>query len=127
MKRGFKALSSVIAAVALAAGAVFAAGYESISGAQLEAMMKDGEKLVIIDVREPELYAQGHIPGAVNIPYETARKRILKELDRDERNVFVCHGGPMGDELAGILVENGFRHVYNLRGGMRWWRGPVTK
>lgn len=105
----------------------FAAGYTRVTGPELEKMMKDGSPIVIVDVREPELYARGHIPGAMNIPYEDgAHKRILKELKPSDRVVFVCHGGPMGDELAGILVNNGYPRVYNLIGGMRKWQGAYS-
>ena len=89
-------------------------------------MMKE-EKPVIVDVREPELFSAGHIPGAVNIPYDSAKERILKELSPGDTIVFVCHGGPMGDELAEVLVKEGYPRVYNLRGGMRWWRGPLER
>ncbi|MDP2690659.1 MAG: rhodanese-like domain-containing protein, partial [Deltaproteobacteria bacterium] len=41
------------------------AGHKVISGPELEAMMNDGKPVVIVDVREPELYAKKHVPGAV--------------------------------------------------------------
>lgn len=107
---------------------VYAAGHKVITGTELEAMMKDGSGLVIVDVREPELYAKGHVPGAINIQYEdNAHARILKELSPKDRIVFICHGGPMGDELSGILVKNNYTHVYNVAGGMRKWKGPMAR
>ena len=110
-----------------AAGLTLAAGHKMIKGSELEGMMNDGSPLVIVDVREPELYKEGHIPGAINIPYDGAHERVLKELKPSDRIVFVCHGGPMGDELAGILVENGYLSVHNLKGGMRWWSGDLVR
>jgi len=105
-----------------------AAGHKIINGDQLKAMMNDGAPIVIVDVREPELYAEGHVSGAINIPYEDdSQQRILKELSPGERIVFICHGGPMGDELSEILVRNNYPNVYNLIGGMRMWKGPVVK
>lgn len=107
---------------------VVAAGHKVISGPELEAMMKDGAPIVVVDVRESELYAKGHVPGAINIPYEDASQtRILRELSPKDRIVFICHGGPMGDELAEILVRNNYADVYNVAGGMRRWKGPVVK
>lgn len=106
----------------------YAAGHKVITGQELEAMMKDGAGIVIVDVREPELYAKGHVPGAINIQYEdNAHTRILKELSPKDRIVFICHGGPMGDELSEILVKNNYPNVYNVAGGMRKWRGPISK
>ena len=103
-----------------------ASGLMTIDGAQMEALMADGRPLVIVDVREPELFAAGRIRGAINIPYDDARLRVFKELSPEDRIVFVCHGGDMGDELGHLLVENGYTSVYNLRGGMKKWRGEVV-
>lgn len=104
-----------------------AAGLKTIEGKELVAMMSDGRGIVIVDVREPELFSAGHIKGAINIPYDTAKPRILKELAPADRIVFVCHGGPMGDELGSLLVKNGYQDVYNLKGGMKKWKGDVVQ
>lgn len=80
----------------------------------------------IVDVREPELFAKGHIPGAINLPWPDAKTRAPVELQPSQDIVLVCHGGPMGDELAAILAAKGFAKVRNLAGGMNGWSGPVT-
>lgn len=105
---------------------VEASGLVTIDGGQLEELMRDGGPLVIVDVREPELFTEGRIRGAVNIPYDGARRRIFKELSPRDRIVFVCHGGPMGDELGHLLAGNGYQSVYNLKGGMKKWKGEVV-
>lgn len=106
--------------------ATFAAGHMRIDGPELRNMMESGQKLVIVDVREPELFKDGHVPGAINIPYDGAKQRILKELSPKDTIVFICHGGPMGDELGAMLTANGYKKVYNVMGGMWKWKGPVT-
>ena len=98
-----------------------------VDGAKLQTMMGDGKPMVIVDVREPELFAKGHIKKAINIPYDGAKSRVLKELSPKDRIMFVCHGGPMGDELGKMLVNNGYPDVHNLAGGMKKWRGVVVK
>jgi rhodanese-related sulfurtransferase len=115
-------LSLAIVLIALPAPA---AELTTIDGPQLEAMQADGKPIVIVDVREPELFAKGHIKGAINIPYDDARPRIVKELSPTDRIVFVCHGGPMGDKLGKLLAGKGYPEVYNLKGGMKKWKGPV--
>lgn len=120
-------MALLVCAAVLAASLATAAGLTTIPGAQLEAMMADGRKLVIVDVREPELFAAGHIRGAINIPYDDARPRIVKELAPEDRIVFVCHGGPMGDELGQLLAEKGYPSVFNLKGGMKKWKGGVVR
>ena len=105
-----------------------AAGLKTIDGKTLEALMSDGKSLVIVDVREPELFSKSHIKGAINIPDDVvAKSRVLKELSPKDRVVFVCHGGPMGDDLGKLLVQNGYPDVYNLAGGMKKWKGAVVK
>jgi len=99
----------------------------TIDGKELQTMMSDGKPLVIVDVREPELFSAGHIKGAINIPYDDAKPRVFKELFRKDRIVFVCHGGPMGNELGRLLVNNGYPDVYNLAGGMKKWTGETVK
>ncbi len=83
------------------------------------------KKLVIVDVREPELFNKGHIPGAINLPYPGVKKSALAQLKPDQEIVFICHGGPMGDELVNILSAKGYGNVRNLAGGMDDWKGPV--
>lgn len=100
---------------------------KTIDGKELDALMSDGKPLVIVDVREPELFSKGHIKGAINIPDDVAKSRVLKELSPKDRIVFVCHGGPMGDELGKLLAKNDYPDVYNLAGGMKKWKGEVVK
>ena len=106
---------------------VVAAGLSTIDGAQLRALMADGKPLTIVDVREPDEFAAGHIAGAMNMPYDGAKVRVLKELTPSQRIVFICHGGPMGDELGKLLAAKGYPAVYNLKGGMKHWNGPVVR
>src|SRR3972149_1905006 len=72
---------NILLVIILCAASAFAAGpHKVITGEELQALMKDGQPVKIVDVREPELFKSGHVPGAVNIPYDTAHGRILKEL-----------------------------------------------
>src|SRR5580704_2076694 len=53
-----------------------AADLITVDGAKLQTMMADGKPMVIVDVREPELFAKGHIKKAINIPYDGAKPRV---------------------------------------------------
>ena len=129
MKRAFKVTLVLLPLLFLSISTVLAAGYQRISGPTLVEFLGDSTPEIIIDVREPELFARGHIPGAINIEYGDAKKTGLDGIteNREARIVFVCHGGPMGDKLSKKLVARGYINVYNLIGGMRRWDGPVTK
>lgn len=120
----FAALAVIL--LMITSGLACAAEVKPITAGELVLMMSGKEPIVIVDVREPELYMMGHVKGAINIPYDTAHKRILKELSPMDTIVFVCHGGPMGDELGAILARNGYPRVLNLRGGMNKWTGPLA-
>lgn len=122
-----KKILLTITAIFVAGGMAFAAGHKMLDSDGLQTMMKHEKNLKIVDLREPELFSQGHVPGAVNIPYDDAHKRTLKELNPNDTIVFICHGGPMGDELAELLMKNKYKKVYNLTDGMRKWNGPMVK
>src|SRR3990170_4503456 len=51
-------------------------GYSAMNTQELQSEIDAGEKLVIVDLREPELYRAGHIAGAQNIPFEEFNKRM---------------------------------------------------
>lgn len=121
-------ISTALAVMLMLITASWAAAGEmkQITAGELELMITCKEPVVIVDVMEPELHMMGHIKGAINIPCDTTHKRILKELSPMDTIVFVCHGGPMGDELGAILVNNGYPRVFNLRGGMNKWTGPLA-
>ena len=126
-KKALVKLNILLVFILFAFSAFAVEPHKLITGEELQAIMKDGQPVKIVDVREPELFKSGHVPGAINIPYDTAHGRLLKELSPKDRVVFICHGGPMGDELGGILTKNGYTKVYNVKGGMKKWRGPLEQ
>ncbi len=126
MKKTILVANILFALILLSFTAAIAAGPVGITGPELQKMMKDKQPIKIVDVREPELFSKGHIPGAINIPYDDAFRVMFRELLPKERIVFVCHGGPMGDELGRILLQKGYKEVYNVKGGMRRWDGPLA-
>ena len=76
-----------------------------------------GEPTVIIDTRAPESYQKSHIAGAVSIPLAELRKSA-DALDRDAVTVTYCNKGVTGNAAQNLLLNRGFRRVYNLSGGM---------
>ncbi len=101
--------------------------FKTVTSIELQQMISDGQDIKIIDVRDGATYKSGHIEGSINIPYEVADARLMKELKPSERIVFVCYGGPTGDGFAEMLVKNNYKKVYSLSGGMRYWDGRVVK
>ncbi len=101
--------------------------FKSVTSIELRQMLSDVQSIQVIDVRDAATYKNGHIEGSINIHYEVAETRLMKELKPTERIVFVCYGGPTGDGFAEMLVKNNYKKVYSLSGGMRYWDGRVVK
>ena len=75
---------------------------------------------MLLDVREPQEFAAGRIPGAVNIPLNEVEHHLDK-IPFDKPVVVVCAHGMRSVVGARILLEAGHRGVYNLRGGTSEW------
>ncbi|OWP64197.1 rhodanese [Hymenobacter amundsenii] len=82
---------------------------------------------VLVDVRRPEEFAQGHLSGAVNIevtaPDFTQR---VASLDKDAPTYVYCRSGARSATAAGQLTKTGFANVSNLLGGVLDWPEPLT-
>ncbi|MBI4285069.1 MAG: hypothetical protein HY670_04100 [Chloroflexi bacterium] len=80
---------------------------------------KENEYL-LLDVRQPEEYAAGHIPGAKLVPLGELEAR-QGELDRRKKVIAYCHSGRRSMAAAIALTELGFKAVYNMTGGIASW------
>ncbi|RME85310.1 MAG: rhodanese-like domain-containing protein [Caldilineae bacterium] len=84
------------------------------------AALLDNPNVVIVDVREPWEYDQGHIPGATLIPLGSIPQR-MSEIPRDKTVVAVCRSGNRSAQATGYLREHGYDNVHNMLGGMLAW------
>jgi len=100
-------------------------------GADSMKTMITGEHAVILDVRTPEEYAQGHIPGAINIDYQNEKFSAgLDTLNRDLEYHVYCRSGRRSGESVEIMKQKGFTKIYHLQGGILEWEEkgyPVKK
>jgi len=80
---------------------------------------KEGEFL-LLDVRQPEEYESGHIPGAILIPLGELEAR-QQELDRSKRIITYCRSGRRGMAAAVVLCGLGFHGLQSVEGGMLDW------
>jgi len=92
---------------------------EEISVAQAKEKLHAGA--LILDVRQPEEYASGHIPGATLIPLGQLEKRA-NELPRDREIVVVCRSGGRSAMGRDILKKAGFTKVASMAQGMNAWK-----
>ncbi len=81
----------------------------------------DFENMVVVDVRPPQVYAQEHIAGAINIPAGQIRSR-LNELPKDKTIMVHCFKGYTSYVVARILMQNGFENVLSYAGGWNFYK-----
>lgn len=82
---------------------------------------KAGREFMFVDVREPREYVEGHLPGAVNIPYFDLEKR-RKEIPLDKPVVFYCTVSSWrGPYAANLMADFGLNNTYVLEGGASAW------
>ncbi len=75
---------------------------------------------LVLDVRSPEEFATGHVPGAVNIPYDKVASR-LAEIPKDKDVVLYCRSGRRAGLAAETLEANGYTRLQHLQGDMEAW------
>jgi len=78
------------------------------------------ESVFLLDVRDPDEFEEGHIPGAVNLPLNEIRSR-MEELPRDREISIYCGVGQRAYYATRILLQNGY-HAKNLAGGIRTYK-----
>jgi sulfur-carrier protein adenylyltransferase/sulfurtransferase len=93
---------------------------EEIEPAQLAKRIERGEKLEIIDVREPYEWAIGHIPGARLVPLSNIAEEIPR-LDKRRETILYCKVGGRSLSAAQQLAKAGVSEVRNLKGGILRW------
>ena len=92
------------------------------AGALAEWVSSQDKRFKIIDVREMTEIQGGTIPGAIPMPLATVPLR-LNELEPHEEVVMICRSGARSAQACMFMQQQGFKNVYNLRGGMFAWAG----
>ncbi len=118
----------VVLAVLMLTGcaSVKGAGYTEISMDDAVKRMSSGE-YIIVDVRRPDEFAEGHIPGAVNVPNKDIGSEDIPQLpDKSAKLLVYCRSGRRSKEAAEKLAANGYKHVYEF-GGILDWQGEIEK
>ena len=90
-----------------------------VSAGMVESLRQRPDVL-LIDVREPEEYQAGHIPGAVLMPLRELPSH-LDEIPKDKTVVAVCRSGNRSAKAADFLRQTGFDNIHNMQGGMLAW------
>jgi thiosulfate sulfurtransferase len=84
--------------------------------------------IVIIDARDQESYAKGHIENAIHLT-ATALQDFCKKTEQVTPILVYCYHGISSQSVAQYLVDQGFSEVYSLAGGFEKWKAhhPISK
>jgi rhodanese-related sulfurtransferase len=93
--------------------------FENVTSEQAKSMI-DQKEVIVIDVRNPDEYKSGHIADSELIPLPVI-EGMSEELDKDKSYLLVCRSGNRSQQAAEILIDKGFKNVYNMTGGMNNW------
>ncbi len=127
MPRPLKAALCLMAALLLPLLAACAAPTESkeeplmISPAEMKALMDSGATFTLLDVRRPDEYENGHIPGALLLTDTEIRDRAEDELPQKDATIIVyCRSGVRSANAARLLRDMGYTDVRDLGGILDW-------
>lgn len=95
-------------------------GYEEITSAEAQALIKKTPNLSIIDVRDEEKYERAHVPGAKRVPLNDILADPQGLLPKSDI-LFVCNVGQMSGVASQMAVAIGCANVYNLIDGTKGW------
>ena len=79
----------------------------------------DAGQVQLVDVREPDEWAEYRIPGSVHIPLDSLTSRAA-EVETGREVVFICSGGVRSQMAADAFRASGYQ-TYNLAGGLKAW------
>lgn len=95
-----------------------------VSGATAKALAAAGAK--VVDVRTPEEFAAGHVPGAINIPYDELPRRAAEIGPPSTTVVLYCRSGRRSGIAVEALKKAGFKDLYDFQ-SVTAWPGELAK
>ena len=93
--------------------------FKRIPPEQAQALRDQGA--VVVDIRDPQAYAAGHIKDATHLDNHSLHDFIAK-ADLDAPLIVACYHGNSSQSAAAYLASQGFSEVYSLDGGFELWR-----
>lgn len=101
-----------------------AGGYAEVSPQVANEMILDSRQVVLLDVRDPEVFRgpEGYIAGALSVPFATIERQLPELLPYQNQTVLVYGDSDTdGAVAARLLTVAGFRNVVHIAGGLRGW------
>ena len=122
---------SILATLGLCSGCTAQSDVEVLSPGDFIAAAKADSAAVILDVRQPDEYAAGHLADAVNLDWLNPSEfsEGMARLDKDRTYYIYCRSGRRSNAAASKMKREGFR-VFDMKGGYLQWTGegrPVVR
>lgn len=109
---------------------LFQKGGQNVSPAEATVML-NRESVKVLDVREPDEFAAGHLPDALNIPLgQLGTRHAELESFKEFPMLVYCASGGRSSRACGDLLKRGYQKIHNLDGGVSAWQKaglPVRK
>ncbi len=98
---------------------------KTIAQNRFQRLMKQ-KNTVLLDVRTPAEYTDGHIPRAmlVNVLDKEIFKKEIALLDKNKKYLLYCRSGKRSRDAKVIMKQMGFKRLYDLKDGINAWTGP---
>ena len=101
------------------------AAYRQITMSDAVSLMEQESGYIILDVRTPEEFSAGHIPGAINVPNETIGDADIPQLpDREQLILVYCRSGNRSKQASEKLAALGYTNIVEF-GGINDWPGET--
>lgn len=118
-----KKISSVLLLLVVFAVSTFAQNGGTLDAKAFDEKIKTTKNPYVMDVRTPGEFSGGHIENAVNINYNSPTfKSDLEKLDKNAVYFVYCLSGGRSSAAANYMRTNGFKNVYDLKGGVMNWQ-----
>lgn len=95
-------------------------GVSHVDAMRVKEILDNDENIYVIDVREPEEYVEGHIPGIPLLPMGEVPD-LIEQFDKEAEYVIVCRSGRRSLEVAKFFQNEGIPKVHNYLGGTIEW------
>ena len=101
--------------------------FKIISQDEAKQIMETEKDYIILDVRRPDEFIEGHIPGAICIPNETIGTEPIDRLpDKNQLILVYCRSGNRSKQAAQKLFDQGYTNIVEF-GGIITWTGEIVK
>ena len=86
-------------------------------------LLSEDHAVILIDARSPEEFAEGHVPGAVNVPTPDLAE-LVRSRDNTVKGLIItmCGSAGCGEKAAAILASLGVENIAVLGGGLKAWK-----